>query len=179
MDEYYWKKAYANTWGISSERERWLAAYLERETGRKVFLTGFGAGSTAFIPGNAEKNGYQKGDADLYVDGTNIYIEVTGPLVKNVKAADPLWFRPDKLKNAAGNAGHDVFLAHHCMSEDLWRIIHIDNELKEKFAKGQFPVVTPFRQGRRERYVEIAVYDKCIKDLSYLVSYIKADSHVL
>lgn len=173
MDENYWKNAYQNTWEESSRREKRLMNYLEELTGMKCKESGLGAGSSEYISGSAARNGYQKGDADFVIEGTNIYVEVTGPLTKSVQPSAPLWFRPDKLNNAIKNNCHDVFLAHHCMSVDLWRVIHVDQEFKQRFRAYQFKVVTPNIRGRRERYVEIEASDKCVQELNYLVSYLK------
>ena len=96
MDENYWKDAYKNTWDESSKREKRLMTYLEKLTGVMCSESGLGAGSSEYISGSAARNGYQKGDADFLIEGTNIYIEVTGPLVKTVQPSAPLWFRPDK-----------------------------------------------------------------------------------
>ena len=172
MNENYWKEAYKDTWDTSSRREKWLVDYISSNTGMNCSLTGMGAGSSQFISGSAARNGYQKGDADILIEGTNIYIEVTGPLVTSVQPSAPLWFRPDKLKNAIVNAEHDVFLAHHCMSADLWRIIHIDTSFKQRFRSDEFRVVTPWIRGRKECYVEIVANDPCIRFLDYLVNYI-------
>ena len=133
MDENYWKDAYQDTWDESSKREKRLKVYLERLTGMKCEESGLGAGSSQYISGSAARNGYQKGDADFLIQGTSIYIEVTGPLVKTVQPTAPLWFRPDKLNNAIKNRDHDVFLAHHCMSVDLWRVKQIYSEVKKMF----------------------------------------------
>ena len=103
MDENYWKDAYQDTWDESSKREKRLKVYLERLTGMKCEESGLGAGSSQYISGSAARNGYQKGDADFLIQGTSIYIEVTGPLVKTVQPTAPLWFRPDKLNNAIKN----------------------------------------------------------------------------
>lgn len=173
MNENYWKDAYQNTWDESSKREKRLMAYLEKLTEMKCAESGLGAGSSMYISGSAARNGYQKGDADFLVQGTNVYIEVTGPLVTTVQPTDPLWFRPDKLNNAIKNSNHDVFLVHHCMSVDLWRVIHVDQEFKQRFREYQFKVVTPYIRGRRERYVEIEINDRCIRNLDYLVAYLK------
>lgn len=173
MDENYWKDAYKDTWDASSKREKRLMAYLENLTGMKCKESGLGAGSSQYISGSASRNGYQKGDADFVVKGTDIYVEVTGPLVNTVPPTAPLWFRPDKLNNAIKNSSHDVFLAHHCMAADLWRVIHVDQEFKQRFQSYQFRVVTPCIRGRRERYVEIETNDRCVQDLSYLVEYLK------
>lgn len=173
MDVNYWKDAYKDTWEESSQREKKFKDDLERRTGMKCAAYGLGAGSAEYISGSAAGNGYQKGDADFVVEGTNVYIEVTGPLTNTVKSSAPLWFRPDKLNNAIGSSGHDVFLAHHCMSADLWRVIHIDREFKQRFRDGEFPVVTPRIRGRYEQYVQIDIKDKCVRNFDYLVEYLK------
>ena len=82
MDENYWKDAYQDTWDEASKREKGLKAYIEKSVGVRCSETGLGTGTTVYISGTAEKNGYQKGDADFQVEGTNVYVEVTGPLVK-------------------------------------------------------------------------------------------------
>lgn len=173
MGENYWKDAYRDTWAVSSAREERLMAYLEKMAGVTCVESGLGAGSSEYISGSAEKNGYQKGDADFYIKGTNIYIEVTGPLVKTVQPSAPLWFRPDKLDNAIKNSSHDVFLAHHCMSADLWRVIHIDQEFKKRYQNKEFKTVTPRIRGRVERYVEVEADDPCLQGLDDLVAYLK------
>lgn len=173
MDENYWKDAYQKTWNESSKREKRLMAYLEEVTGVMCYEYGLGAGSSEYIFGSATRNGYQKGDADFGLEGTNIFVEVTGPLVRTVQPSAPLWFRPDKLNNAIKNSNHDVFLAHHCMAADLWRVIHIDEEFKQRFLSYQFNIVTPYIRGRQERYVEIETNDRCVRELNFLVEYIK------
>lgn len=111
-NENYWKDRYQGTWDRSAQREAKLAEYLEQKTGLQIESSGLGAQSTEYIPGSAAKNGFEKGDADLHVVGTNVYIEVTGPLEKNVGPERPLWFRPDKIKNAINGLarGHVTFL---------------------------------------------------------------------
>lgn len=173
MNENYWKDAYQNTWEESSKREKRLMTYIEKLTGMRCRESGLGAGVSEYIPGSAERNGYQKGDADFVIEGTNIYVEVTGPLAKSVQPSAPLWFRSDKLENAINNSDHDVFLAHHCMSADLWRVIHVDQNFKQRFRSCQFKCVTPCIRGRREKYVEIEASDPCVRELDYLVAYLK------
>lgn len=173
MDENFWKNAYQSTWEKSSDREKKLMDCLEKLTGVKCVESGLGAGSSEYIPGSAVRNGYQKGDADFFIEGTNVYIEVTGPLVETVQPSAPLWFRPDKINNAVRNSNHDVFFAHHCMSADLWRVIHVDQEFKQRFRAYRFRVVNPEIRGHRERFVEIEATDRCVRGLDYLVDYLK------
>ena len=110
MNENFWKDAYKDTWTKSSDRENWMIDLIKRETGKTAVDSGLGAGTEAYIDGSAQRNGYEKGDADLHILGTDIYVEVTGPLKKTVPEDAPLWFRPDKLNNAIRNRKiHDTF----------------------------------------------------------------------
>lgn len=174
MDKDYWKEAYQFAWDGSSKRELALAQWVEGLTGRKVEISGLGAGTTDFISGSAADNGYDKGDADLHIADTPIYIEVTGPLSAGVPEDAPLWFRPDKFNNAVKSArtGHDTFFAHHCPSADLWRVIHIDPALIQRLYNPDFQVVTPLIRGRTERYVEVPAGDPCVKPLRFLERYL-------
>lgn len=72
-NENYWKDRYQGTWDRSAQREAKLAEYLEQKTGLQIESSGLGAQSTEYIPGSAAKNGFEKGDADLHVVGTNVY----------------------------------------------------------------------------------------------------------
>ncbi len=174
MDKDFWKNGrYKNKWKDSTERENALRDYLMYRTKRNISLVGLGAGTTDYISGSARENGHEKGDPDLRVDGTNIYIEVTGPLTDKVGVTKPLWFRPDKINNAVRHPEHDVFLAHHCMAANLWRVVHVDEEFKRRFRAYEFPVTTPVIDGCRERYIEVSAKDGCLRDLEYLINYIR------
>lgn len=174
MDYDFWKKQYQHSWEDSSRREKILMEYLRHQTGRWVEETGLGAGSTEFIHGNAQSNGHRRGEADLHVCGTNIYVEVTGPLKDDVAADKPLWFRPDKIDDAMRKIDEqDTFFAHHCPSEDLWRVIHVDREFLHRCLSKEFEMAYCTIRGAAERYVEIPADDRSIKTLDELVRYIR------
>jgi hypothetical protein len=78
-DPDFWKHQYQHAWAKASQREKTIKARIFTESGKQVEFVGLGAGSAAFLSGTAASQGYQKGDADLYVVGTNIFLEVTGP----------------------------------------------------------------------------------------------------
>lgn len=174
MDNNYWKKAYSNMWDASSKREEFMIDWIKENTGLTAEPIGLGAGSDEFIDGSAAENGFDKGDADLHIINTNIYVEVTGPLSDKVSIYSPLWFRPDKFNNAVRNArsGHDTFFAHHCPSRDLWRVIHIDDELIQRLFNREFKTVHPNIRGRQETYVEIPANDRCVKTIDFLRNYL-------
>lgn len=174
MDKDYWKRAYESTWADASKREEYIIDWVKENTGLTAKPTGLGAGTTTFIHGSAEDNGYEKGDADLHILNTDVYLEVTGPLSTKVSVNSPLWFRPDKFNNAVLNArkGHDTFFVHHCPSQNLWRAIHIDRELIQRLYHNEFKIVFPVIRGRRERYVEVLAEDNCVKPLEFLKQYL-------
>lgn len=174
MDSNYWKNAYQDTWDMSSKRENAIIKWIADTTGLTAKSIGLGAGTKDFISGSADENGHQKGDADLLVVGTNIYIEVTGPLSKSVSPDSPLWLRPDKFENAGMNIqnGHDTFFVHHCPSAKLWRVIHMDEALFQRYQNGAFPIVTPTIRGRKETYVAVPSDDPCVLPLCHLKQYL-------
>ena len=117
-DENYWKSRYSNTWNAASKREAYIASLIEQKTGKKVQLTGLGAGSTEFISGSAARHGQEKGAPDLNIVGTNIYIEVTGPQSNYVKSHAPLWVRPDKVAHAEKNLSNQKTWVVHCLADN-------------------------------------------------------------
>lgn len=171
----YWKDAYKNTWIEAANREKKFVEMVKNETGLTAIPYGLGATSTEYISGSAKSNGTEKGDADLWVEGTNVYIEVTGPQTKKVKITEPLWIRPDKIENAINNMSnnHNTFIAHNCPSEDLWRVIHIDKEFIKRYQAEDFPIISTTIRGREEHYVEIKYNDACVRKIEYLIEYLK------
>lgn len=174
-DDNYWKDRYQGTWDRSSQREAKLAEYLEQKTGLQVESSGLGARSTEYISGSAAENGFEKGGADLHVVGTNVYIEVTGPLEPNVGPERPLWFRPDKLDNAVEGLarGHVTFLTHNCPAAKLWRVVRVDDRLARRYRAGEFRRVERRIRGALERYVEIDARDACVRPIRELTAYLK------
>jgi len=169
-DVNFWKKQYKETWGQSSQRETAIAEYLAHESGKKIEPVGLGAGSTDFLPGSASALGHVKGDADLIVVGTSIYLEVTGPLVSSVDQNQDLWVRPDKVANANKNRiSHETWVVHHVPKNDLIRVVPLNSKFWQALEAGDFPIVTPRIRGMQERYHAIPAIHSCVKSCSVLV----------
>lgn len=166
----YWKRQYAETWDQSAEREKAIAAFLSDQTGTKVVQVGLGAGDTSFISGSASQHGHGKGDADLKVDGTDIYLEVTGPLVKFVTRDKPLWVRPDKLESARRQNEHETWVIHHLPKDDLIRVIPLNDEFWTALDNDEFPIANPVIRGARETYHEIGASHPCVKSYDVLIA---------
>lgn len=173
-DKEFWKKRYENKWEQAAKKEDALAKLLTTETAKEVVEVGLGAGTADFIKGSARDNGHEKGDADLYVKDTNIYVEVTGPLSNYVNRNADLWFRPDKIENAINNMGqHDTFLAHYLPKESLWRVIHVDECFATNYQNGMYRIGIETIRETQETYCHIPSNDSTICCLQYLISYIK------
>lgn len=169
-DADYWKKQYKETWAQSSQRELTIAKLLEDESGKKIEPVGLGAGSADFLSGTASERGYTKGDADFIVAGTNIHLEVTGPLVKSVDERQDLWVRPDKIANAKQNvANHETWVIHHLPKGDLIRVVLLGDEFFNALDNNEFLIVTPRIRGSQERYYAIPVVHRCVKSLDALI----------
>jgi len=170
----YWKNQYKQTWDQSSQRESAIAAYLSEASGKKIELVGLGAGSAEFLSGSASKRGHTKGDADLFVVGTNIYLEVTGPLVQSVDEQQDLWIRPDKVQNAKQNsASHEVWVVHHLPKKNLIRVVPLDSAFFKALETGAFPIVAPRIRGAEERYHSIPAKHACVKSCNVLIERLK------
>lgn len=166
----YWKKQYKETWGRSSQRETAIAEYLAQASGEKIKPVGLGAGSADFLSGSASAHGHVKGDADLVVVGTSIYLEVTGPLVPSVDQNQDLWVRPDKVANANKNKiSHETWVVHHLPKNNLIRVVPLDSGFWQALEAGVFPIVTPRIRGVQERYHAIPATHSCVKSCSVLI----------
>lgn len=171
-DDNYWKNAYSQTWEESAEKENLFKRLIEAETGCALLKKGLGAGSTDFIDGSAAKNGKEKGESDFQVEGTNIAIEVTGPLKKNVSSDAPLWFRPDKVEYASRTTSEDTFLVHYCPAAKLWRFVHVDQLFLGAYQNNKFERIKPRIRGRYENYIEIPATDECVRPIEELYQYV-------
>lgn len=165
-DVNYWKDAYADTWRDSSSREDAVKKMIEKETGKKVEEIGLGAGSEEYLAGSAASQGHERGGSDLGVVGTNINVEVTGPLVDYIKEEEPLWVRPDKIDSARSHhPERDTWVVHCLGMTGKIRVIRLDDEFFERLDAGDFPIVNPRIRGRVETYREIQANHACVRDL--------------
>lgn len=179
MDKNYWKEAYKDSWDISSQKEKLIKELIEDLTGYKVHEVGLGAGSIELIDGSAKDNNLEKGDADLYVDECDTYVEVTGPNVITLFDA-PLWVRPDKLKNAyrklKKNKGkHHIIVHVQIVKGSLIRLIRgivLNAEFFDRVKGKEFEIKEKIINGRTERYVVIPYKDKCIQPIEDIIKII-------
>jgi hypothetical protein len=168
----YWKDRYKDQWAASNKREKLVADMIKRDTGRDVEFVGFGAGSTEYLEGSAASHGHQKGDADLHILDTHIYVEVTGSH-KPIEAHRPLWVRPDKIQAAqdAREQGKQVVLVHCAENLDLFRVIPIGSS---RFDVKEFHLLTPRIRGSVERFYEIPANHKMIYSWGSFVKFVKS-----
>ena len=175
-DDNYWKHGYEHLWPISGPREDDIAELIGDSTGKKLTKVGFGTGSDKFLSGTAANHGHEKGEADLFVQNTNIHLEVTGPLAKTVPFSAHLWVRPDKIENARTHLkDHDTWVVH-CLEKEKGRTIRairLDDKFFNSLDKGNFRIVKRRIRGKEETMVEIPSNDNAVKDFQSLIDYIK------
>jgi len=174
----FWKDQYQSKWKQSSQKEKAFKDFITKKTGLILEDYGLGAGTSSYLTGNARSHDKEKGDPDFKIVNTNIFIEVTGPLKYGVGFEEDLWIRPDKIENAINHPDHDTFIAHRCENNNgiMWRIIHINDDFKARYIRGEFEDVYPYINHQREHYKAINASDGCIEDLNVLISYLKKDS---
>ncbi len=169
----YWKDKYKHSWEESAKREHKVAKLLESMfDGRiKVEFRGLGAGQSEYLPGNATQHGHEKGDPDIFVVGTNVYLEITGPLTTSVDEHQPLWIRLDKVQNAQRKREkeHEVWLVHHLPRNDLLRTVALDIKFFNALQDGEFPIVNPKIRGAEEKYYSIPANHHCVGSIDVLI----------
>ena len=176
MDKHYWKKAYRKYWKKAGQKESFIQQLITAETGYKVEFAGLGAGSEAFIYGNATDNAHIAGDADLYIPACDAFVEVTGPNIP-METNAPLWIRPDKLNNTYRKLRKGTGKFHaivHVLQikgsdEKLIRSIWLNGRFYHRAKQQAFSIVEPTIRGRKERYVEILPNDECIRSFDELI----------
>ena len=169
-DSNYWKDRYQHTWSQSSSREKNIIECILNESGKKVKPIGLGVLSSKYLPGSAAQRGYEKGGPDLVIEGTDIYLEVTGPLVDSVDVSADLWLRPDKIKNAYSKYPKiETWVIHHLPKDNRLRVIQLNREFFQRFKKGYYKVIKPTIRGTIETYVSIPALDPCVKPWKVLI----------
>lgn len=175
MDYNYWKNKYQSLWKDANKREEIVKKVIEEETGLCLEYYGLGAGDEAYLDGSASVNKSEKGEPDLHIINTNIFIEVTGSFSKITKAGDPLWFRPDKLNYAYTHRDtHDAFLVNNFFYADRWYVIHLSDDFWQdvKTNKKDYQKISPTIRGTKEQYVQINGDNPYIQDFTSLLQYL-------
>jgi hypothetical protein len=174
-DPDYWKNQYkGNSWEIASRRAAEIISLIKRTTKKNVVPVGLGEGSTEFLPGNAKNYGHEKGEADLHVSDTNIYIEITGPQTKSVTADAALWIRPDKIENAHSHyPKHETWVVHYLERDGTKRVIRLNKNFFRLVDNAEFQTVTPNIRGAQETYIEIPADHECVQPWEVLIERIK------
>lgn len=174
MNEDFWKERYRDRWDAASQREVMVARLLEEEVGCTVVAgPGLGAGSADYLPGAAHRHGAERGGADLHVVGTNVYIEVTGPLKAGVGPEADLWIRPDKIQSAIAHPERDNWVVHALHDNETLRVIHLDDTFERAYGRGRLETVTPTIQGAEERYVAVPAGSGYVEPIGILVEYLR------
>jgi hypothetical protein len=169
-DQNYWKRRYRGIWRFSIQREQKVLNLLD-EKGIKAEFSGFGTGNDSFISGSPSEYGLSKGDPDIHICNTNIYIEVTGTNSNKVDEKSPLWIRPDKIENALKSSEKDVWIVHVLDRFDLIRCIHLKKEICEILLNRNRSIKKI--RGSSETYIEILANEDIVKPIDELLNYIK------
>jgi hypothetical protein len=173
-DPNYWKRRYQQLWAASASKEQTITKLLEEATGRSIQIVGFGAGSKDFLDGTAQEHGRALGDADLHIVGTNIFIEVTGPISERVDRDADLWIRPDKIEAArAQSKTRKTVVLHHLARTGEIRVISLNHQFFFRYDGNMYRQVHPTIRGTRETYVAIPADDVTVRPLESLIRHVK------
>ena len=148
LEKFHWKHAYGEAaWQKEKVRLQKVKALIEAVDQRlAVNITGFGAGTDAFIAAHPKESG--KPDIEVAAKDNArailLMVEVTG--TEAMRGSD-YWIRPDKLHYAQNHPDEDVWIIlHYAMPEERFVFIKPD-------ASGAYPVTQKTIRGAAERYV--------------------------
>jgi hypothetical protein len=169
-DSDYWKRRYEHSWKKAASKEEAIINLIKTETGLDAVPIGLGATSDEFLSGSASSYGFERGGADLEIVGTNIHLEVTGPLSKSVKPEAPLWIRPDKVSSAdRARPAIETWVIHHLAYNNLLRVVPLDGVFFGHYKAGHFKIAHPFIRGTRETYLELSAQHVCVRPWAALI----------
>ncbi len=170
MSQDFFKQQYQGVWAESSARERHIANIIARDSGAVVEFCGKGAGKGAAWIDDASDD-TELGHPDLCIRGTNILIEVTGPLRRQRPDA-ALWINQTKVTYATNHQGDQRVNLVHCNGQSgQIRVIAMGRAFFLAGMKGEFTFVT--RAGHK--FVAVPANWYGIRTLPALSDYIKEE----
>lgn len=172
MDPNFWKNKYKELWPESKTKEEKLRFLIENETKFSLEPFGVGAESNEYIVSTDINE--DKGAPDYHIKGTNIYIEVTGPLSNYVKPENGFWIRPDKIEYARKHSNkNNEYIVLYFPSVDQWYSIHLNEDFfqdMEKNKKNDYKLVYPTIRGKTEKYIEIKFSNPLIRKIDNMIA---------
>lgn len=133
------KEAFKGTWELSAQKEAFVKVNIELHAGVTVIESGFGAGSTEYIPGASGRYGFDKAEPDFTIEGTNVVIEVTGPL-EAVDLNKDLFINLSKVKFALWHPELEYWVAHSnglTANREGIRMIRVGKKFDEGITRGE------------------------------------------
>ena len=174
-DEDYWKRLYKGSWAFEAKRVAQIVERIRTATGQRVRPVGLGTGTCEFLSGRADKHGHERGAADLWVENTNVFLEVTGPQVEHVRPDAALWVRPDKVENARAHfPANDTWLVHALGMCGPIRVVRFNADFYCRLDRKQFRMIMPKLHGVLETYLEIPASDAVVRDFEILLSHLNS-----
>lgn len=175
-DPNFWKDEYEDAWRDGNRREG-LVTEILRSQGIGVEDFGFAAGSTEYKEGRPEEYGYEQGDPDLRVTGTERYVEVTGTDLPVPRQAS-LWIRPDKIRNARDHPDRDEWVVHVLESQKLFRAVHLTDDVVDDLLEVSAERrIYPYINGNEEEYVAVSpVETDLVEPVEAMVNYLSTGS---
>lgn len=168
------KDAYKGTWAAGAKKETRVKELIEKHCAVAVESIGFGAGSEEYIEGSSGSHGFEKAAPDLGIVGSNIVVEVTGPLTR-VGVGEDLLINPEKVAYAKNHPELDYWIAHvnGAGPKAAIRMIHIAEIFAAEELSGK--IVRDFQRTRTGKMMFFAVppTSNAISWFATFVAYVK------
>lgn len=169
------KDAFDGTWSASSKKERFVKETLERWTGKTIIDDGFGAGQDERIEGSSSSHGFEVSAPDLQVLGTDVCIEVTGPL-NPINVRKELLVNVSKVKYAFEHPEREYWVAHVNGVTDKRRdvrMIRVGKQFHDAVTRGEIVREQFIARGVTNFFHAIPVDHPVVITFDRFINYIK------
>lgn len=167
-----WKEAYKPYRKQAMEKEEAFRQLFEACTGWSLSPFGLGAESEEDYPGRSERYGIESNAPDYQIEGTDIFIEVTGPIADHANPANGLWIRPGKLNYAFRHRkDQSEYIVLFYPYNKGWYVIHANDAFFQhaKENPSQYKRRQVGIRGEQETYIQISCDNPHVKGLDQLM----------
>ena len=169
------KEAFKDTWHLSEKKEQFVIESIKSIARVPVRAVGFGAGQSGYIEGASGDHGFEKAAPDLEIPGSNIRIEVSGPL-RQMSPRDDLFLNVSKVQYALEHPELEYWFAHVngvTQNRQSVRMIRVGEQFRQGMDRGEILRVGLSTRGVNETFwsvppdhYTVTTFDRFLKHLS-------------
>ena len=151
-----------------AKREGLVKEFIEHSSSLKVSYHGQGAGNSKMIPREKTRTGIERFTPDLKIEGTNVFLEVTGSKDK----VDEFWIRREKIMYAIRHPEMETLVVF--VNNNQLHVVCINQEFKQAFLSNKMLIVKKVINNQHFSFVACLKYPGSrMKNESFLVNFLR------